>query len=63
MKKSLKIKRIAELLIEEYKLSRQNFAKFYFDFKLLKGPSVRYHFGGSMKLNACILFLAHMVYL
>jgi hypothetical protein len=24
---------------------------------------VRYHFGGSMKLNACILLLAHMVYL
>jgi hypothetical protein len=24
---------------------------------------VRYHSGGSMKLNACILFLAHMVYL
>jgi hypothetical protein len=25
--------------------------------------TVRYHSGGSMKLNACILFLAHMVYL
>jgi hypothetical protein len=25
--------------------------------------SVRYHSGGFMKLNACILFLAHMVYL
>ncbi len=25
--------------------------------------SVRYHSGGSMKLNACILILAHMVYL
>jgi predicted nucleotidyltransferase len=24
---------------------------------------VRYHTGGSMKLNACILHLAHMVYL
>jgi hypothetical protein len=24
---------------------------------------VRYYSGGSMKLNACILFLAHMVYL
>jgi hypothetical protein len=24
---------------------------------------VRYHSGGSMKLNACILLLAHMVYL
>jgi hypothetical protein len=24
---------------------------------------VRYHSGGSMKLNACILILAHMVYL
>jgi hypothetical protein len=24
---------------------------------------VRYHSGGSMKLNACILFLTHMVYL
>ncbi len=24
---------------------------------------VCYHFGGSMKLNACILLLAHMVYL
>jgi hypothetical protein len=24
---------------------------------------VRYHTGGSMKLNACILILAHMVYL
>jgi hypothetical protein len=26
-------------------------------------PLVRYHSGGSMKLNACILLLAHMVYL
>jgi hypothetical protein len=25
--------------------------------------NVRYHSGGSMKLNACILHLAHMVYL
>ncbi len=25
--------------------------------------TVRYHSGGSMKLNACILLLAHMVYL
>jgi hypothetical protein len=25
--------------------------------------NVRYHSGGSMKLNACILFLAHMVYI
>jgi hypothetical protein len=25
--------------------------------------SVRYHSGGSMKLKACILILAHMVYL
>ncbi len=25
--------------------------------------SVPYHSGGSMKLNACILVLAHMVYL
>ncbi len=25
--------------------------------------SVRYHSGGSMELNACILLLAHMVYL
>ncbi len=25
--------------------------------------TVRYHTGGSMKLNACILHLAHMVYL
>jgi hypothetical protein len=24
---------------------------------------VRYHSGGSMELNACILLLAHMVYL
>jgi hypothetical protein len=24
---------------------------------------VRYHCGGSMELNACILLLAHMVYL
>jgi hypothetical protein len=24
---------------------------------------VRYHSGGSMKLNACILILVHMVYL
>ncbi len=24
---------------------------------------VRYHSGGSMKLNACILLLAHIVYL
>ncbi len=24
--------------------------------------TVRYHSGGSMKLNACILILAHMVY-
>jgi hypothetical protein len=24
---------------------------------------VRYHSGGSMKLNACILILAHMLYL
>jgi hypothetical protein len=27
------------------------------------GICVRYHSGGSMKLNACILLLAHMVYL
>ncbi len=26
-------------------------------------PTVRYHFGGSMELNACILLLALMVYL
>jgi hypothetical protein len=25
--------------------------------------NVRYHSGGSMELNACILLLAHMVYL
>jgi hypothetical protein len=25
--------------------------------------TVRYHSGGSMELNACILLLAHMVYL
>ncbi len=25
--------------------------------------NVRYHSGGSMKINACILILAHMVYL
>jgi hypothetical protein len=29
----------------------------------IKNRVVRYHSGGSMKLNACILFLAHMVYL
>ncbi len=28
-----------------------------------KRISVRYHIKGSMKLNACILHLAHMVYL
>jgi hypothetical protein len=28
-----------------------------------KNNSVRYHSGGSMKLNACNLLLAHMVYL
>ncbi len=31
--------------------------------KFFKNPIVRYHSGGSMKLNACILILAHMVYL
>jgi hypothetical protein len=28
-----------------------------------RGTLVRYHSGGSMKLNACILLLSHMVYL
>jgi hypothetical protein len=28
-----------------------------------KVSRVRYHSGGSMKLNTCILILAHMVYL
>jgi hypothetical protein len=31
--------------------------------KICKFVSVRYHTGGSMKLNACILHLTHMVYL
>jgi hypothetical protein len=30
---------------------------------ILWGISVRYHSGGSMKLNACVLLLSHMVYL
>jgi hypothetical protein len=31
--------------------------------KMVYTVIVRYHSGGSMKLNACILLLAHMVYL
>jgi hypothetical protein len=36
--------------------------KIYSEEKIM-AESVRYHSGGSMKLNACILLLAHMVYL
>ncbi len=48
--------------------SRNNEEEFTFltsnekaDFKYI--VTVRYHSGGSMKLNACILFLVHMVYI
>ncbi len=38
--------------------------KYLEDIEAGKGDGVvRYHSGGSMKLNACILVLAHMVYL
>jgi hypothetical protein len=33
------------------------------DFNVPRAITVRYHSGGSMELNACILLLAHMVYL
>ncbi len=33
------------------------------DASIQPDDNVRYHSGGSMKLNACFLFLAHMVYL
>jgi hypothetical protein len=52
----------AQALLGKYKA-------FLFHFRERKGEmitkklTVHYHSGGSMKLNACILLLAHMVYL
>ncbi len=41
----------------------QCYAPGQFFWKICFRHIVRYHSGGSMKLNACILLLAHMVYL
>ncbi len=44
----------------EIKKLFSKFAKSHFRFLIL---TVRYHTGGSMKLNARILYLAYLVYL
>jgi hypothetical protein len=44
-------------------LSETNFLFVILNVTLFYFVLVRYHFGGSMELNACILLLALMVYL
>ncbi len=47
-----------------YTFSRKQDYVMYMSYGLVGGGGiVRYHDDGSKKLNACILFLSHMVYL